>query len=112
MTSRTFLPVILGLVSISLVAPTNAQQLFVGAPSPGKATDVSPLSPEQQRASFTLPPGFEIELVAAEEPGIGKFITVDWDQQGRMWSMTAFDYPVDGNESTEQARALYSAPGK
>ena len=67
---------------------------FVGAPEPAKVTNAQPLSAEQERAAFTLPPGFEIELVAAESDGIGKFVTVDWDIHGRMWSMTALEYPV------------------
>ncbi|MGN6385965.1 MAG: DUF7133 domain-containing protein, partial [Verrucomicrobiota bacterium] len=81
---------------------------FNGAPEPKKNSKASPLSPEEERASFSLPPGFEIELVASESEGVGKFVTVDWDTQGRMWSMTAFEYPVDANESPEVAKALYS----
>ncbi|MEO6183369.1 MAG: PVC-type heme-binding CxxCH protein, partial [Verrucomicrobiota bacterium] len=58
------------------------------------------------------PPGFEIELVANESEGIGKFITVDWDTQGRMWSMTALEYPVDGNENPAAAKELYASRAK
>ncbi len=112
MNFRPLITISIGLTFAWLSISSSAEQDFIGAPAPGTPVPVSPLAPEEQRASFTLPPGFEIELVAAEEPGIGKFITVDWDQQGRMWSMTAFDYPVDGNESAEQAKALYSSPGK
>jgi hypothetical protein len=93
-------------------SPLSGAQQFAGAPSPAAQVKPSPLSPEEQLASFTLPPGFEIELVAAEEPGVGKFIAVDFDQKGRMWSMTAFDYPVDGNEDPEAAKALYAQPGR
>jgi putative membrane-bound dehydrogenase-like protein len=82
---------------------------FVGAPEPAKVTNAQPLAADQERAAFTLPPGFEIELVAAESDGIGKFVTVDWDIHGRMWSMTALEYPVDANESPEVAKALYSS---
>src|SRR6185503_11938933 len=71
-----------------------------------------PLTPEQERATFTLPPGFEMELVASESDGIGKFVTVDWDIHGRMWSMTALEYPVDANESPAVAQALYSSIAK
>src|SRR4030095_14527072 len=75
-------------------------------------TTPQPLTAEQEGAAFTPPPGFEIELVAAESEGIGKFVTVDWDIHGRMWSMTALEYPVDANESPEVARALYSSIAK
>jgi len=69
----------------------------------------SPLTAEEQKETFTLPPGYEIELVATESADTGKFITVDWDQQGRMWTMTALEYPVDGNESPAVAAALYAS---
>lgn len=99
--------------TIEVLPPTPANAVFLGAPDPAKAAKASPLPAQEQRASFTLPPGFEIELVAEEEPGVsGKFVSVAWDQQGRMWSMTAFDYPVDGNESPAAAKALYEQPGK
>src|SRR5688572_3252655 len=91
-------------------SPPGAQ--FVPAPNPVKNAKTSPLLPEEERASFTLSPGFDIGLVAAEEDGVGKFVTVDFDQRGRMWTMTAFEYPVDGNENAAAAQALYSQPGK
>ncbi len=99
-------------ITIEELAPTPTGAKFVPPAEPAKAAKASPLTAEEELASFTLPPGFEIELVAKEEPGIGKFITVDWDQKGRMWSMTALEYPVDGNENAAQAKALYDNPGK
>src|SRR5438552_2341381 len=39
----------------------------------------SPRTPEEERRAFVLPEGFEIELVAAESDGIGKFVNVTWD---------------------------------
>jgi hypothetical protein len=62
--------------------------------------------------TLLLPPGFEIELVRKEEPGVGKFVPLAFDQKGRLWTTTAFEYPVDGNENAAQARALYENPGK
>jgi putative membrane-bound dehydrogenase-like protein len=97
-----------------LPAP-KAGEVFVGAaavPNPleGKS---APRGPQEELGSFTLPPGFEIELVAAEIPNLaGKFVTVAFDQQGRMWTMTAFEYPVDANENKAVADALYGNPGK
>ena len=85
---------------------------FVGAPDPSKPAKASPLTGEEERTTFTLAPGFEIELVAQESEGIGKFVTVDWDLRGRMWSMTALEYPVDANENPEVARALYASAAK
>ena len=72
----------------------------------------SPLPPEDQRASFTVPPGFTVELVASEEQGVNKPITVAWDRHGRMWTMTATEYPVDANENQAAAEDLYARGGK
>ncbi len=74
------------------------------------AIDSSDAKAEQ--ASFTLPEGYTAELVASEEQGVGKPITVAWDTHGRMWTMTAFEYPVDANENEDSARALYQNGGK
>lgn len=73
---------------------------------------VSPRSPEDQKASFTVPEGFEVELVTSEEQGIGKPITVAWDPEGRLWTMTAFEYPIDANENAPQAEALFAKGGR
>lgn len=85
---------------------------FQGAPEPPKPAKPSPLTPEEQQATFSLPPGFEIELVAAEQLGIGKFIAVDWDHAGRLWTMTALEYPVDANENRARAEALFAKGGR
>ncbi len=69
-------------------------------------------SPEQERASFTLPAGYSAELVASEEQGVSKPITVTWDRHGRMWTMTALEYPVDANENDAITRELYRHGGK
>ena len=38
----------------------------------------------------------------------GKFIGLAWDAQMRLWSMTALEYPVDGNEQQAASDALYA----
>lgn len=87
---------------------------FIVAPQPKDGAKASPLLPEEERASFTLPPGFEMELVVSEEmdKGFGKFVAVDWDLQGRLWTMTALEYPVDANESPAVAKELYASRAK
>jgi len=50
------------------------------------------LSPEEERASFTLPPGFEIQLFASE-PQIGKPLNMSFDAKGRMWVTQSYEYP-------------------
>jgi putative membrane-bound dehydrogenase-like protein len=72
----------------------------------------TPRSAAQQRELFHLPEGYEIELVAQESPGIGKFISVYFDQRGRLWTQTALEYPVDGNENPGAAQALYQSKAR
>ncbi len=85
---------------------------FEGAPPPSKPPKASPLTPDEQKQSFSLPPGFEIELFASEEHGVIKPITVAWDAAGRLWTMTATEYPVDSNEQSERSKQLFAQGGK
>jgi putative heme-binding domain-containing protein len=55
------------------------------APTPAK-------SPEDERKSFTLPPGFEAQLVACE-PDIRKPINIAFDAAGRLWVTQSTEYP-------------------
>src|SRR5690606_40098002 len=49
-------------------------------------------TPEEQRAGFVLPEGFEIQLYASE-PDIGKPINLTFDARGRMWVTQSYEYP-------------------
>src|SRR5712691_4768544 len=51
-----------------------------------------PLTPEQERASLHLPPGFEIQLVASE-PEIGKPMNMAFDAAGKLWITQSREYP-------------------
>jgi putative membrane-bound dehydrogenase-like protein len=66
----------------------------------------------EQRKLFHLPEGYEIELVVQESEGLGKFVSVYFDQRGRMWTQTALEYPVDSNENPAAAEAVYAGKGK
>lgn len=66
----------------------------------------------EQQKLFHLPEGYEIELVVQESEGIGKFVSVYFDQRGRLWTQTALEYPVDANENPAAAEALYAGKGK
>jgi len=91
--------------------PVFAGVPFIGAPGPAKPLKDSPLTAEEQLATFAVPPGFKVELVAAEPDG-GKFVTVAFDHAGRMWTMTAFEYPLDANEAPAEAKALFAQGGR
>ena len=56
-----------------------------------------PKSPEESLASIRVPPGFKVELVAAE-PLVVDPIAFEWDARGRLWVVEMRDYPlgIDG----------------
>ena len=68
-----------------------ASVLIVGAASCGKREP--PLSPEDALGTFQLPPGFRIELVAAE-PEIADPVAMAFDAQGRLYVVEMADYPL------------------
>ena len=78
----------------------SALILFSGAFATLAATDpfaegVRPTpwqSPADQQKSFKLPPGFEIQLVAAE-PDINKPMNLAFDAKGRLWVTTPSNIP-------------------
>lgn len=49
-------------------------------------------TPEEERKGFHLPPGFEIQLFAAE-PEIQKPINMAFDSRGRLWVSGSTEYP-------------------
>jgi putative heme-binding domain-containing protein len=51
-----------------------------------------PLTPAQEAETFTLPPGFKIQLVASE-PDIFKPMNLAFDSKGRLWVSTSTEYP-------------------
>ena len=50
------------------------------------------LTPDEERAKFKLPPGFEIQLVASE-PEIQKPMNLAFDTRGRLWVTHSVEYP-------------------
>src|SRR3954451_3722470 len=50
------------------------------------------LSPADEQKAFQLPPGFEINLVAAE-PDIQKPLNMAFDERGRIWLTNTIEYP-------------------
>ena len=56
------------------------------------ARRTQPRTPEDERKGFHLPPGFDIELVAAE-PDVRKPINMNFDAHGRLWVTESTEYP-------------------
>ena len=72
----------------------------------GNNLEAEPLTPEEQRAKFVVPEGFEIELVASEETGVPKPTSLAFDAAGRLWVTTATQYPRDKDPK------VWTEPGK
>src|SRR5262245_10266705 len=80
------------LVSVCLALVTS---LLSSLPAPAQNPNIvatPPLAPEEQVKKFHLPPGFVIELVAAE-PKINKPINIAFDAKGRLWVTGSVEYP-------------------
>ena len=62
-----------------------------------------PLTPEQQRSTFHLPEGFEVQLFASE-PDIGKPMNMAFDGRGRLWVTQSEEYPIPAKEGEGRDR--------
>jgi len=86
--ARRVLPGLAALSSV-LVAP----ELLQAADPFAEGVRPTPWqSPADQQKTFKLPPGFEIQLVAAE-PDINKPMNLAFDAKGRLWVTTSIEYP-------------------
>lgn len=75
-----------------LVGGLVAGRLFAADPFAENVRTTEPLTPAAQAATFHLPPGFVIELVASE-PQIAKPMNMAFDAKGRLWVTTSYEYP-------------------
>ena len=61
-----------------------------------------PLSPAEALKTFSMPPGYRVELVASE-PLVQDPVMIDWDGDARMWVVEMPGYMPDINASGERA---------
>lgn len=81
---RTFV----ALLAVVALAPVcQAANLFADGVRKTEA-----LTPEEELKKFKLPPGFEMQLIAAE-PQINKPINMQFDNKGRLWVSSTIEYP-------------------
>ena len=87
--------------------PAPADPRPSGRPAPpARPEDVSsfpPRTPEEERKALHLPPGFEIQLVAAE-PEIHKPMNIAFDDRGRLWVTDTLEYPFPAAEAGTKPR--------
>jgi putative heme-binding domain-containing protein len=72
---------------------TNLLRQIGSSEFTGVIRNTEPLTPKEEQASFVLPPGFEIQLVAAE-PDIAKPLNMAFDARGRLWVTSSEEYPI------------------
>src|SRR5277367_6396181 len=77
--------------ALALAAPVVAQPKLPALP-PDLMAPTDPLLPADERKAFTVPAGFEVQLVASE-PDIQKPIQMAFDAKGRLWVTTSYHYP-------------------
>jgi hypothetical protein len=102
---------VLGFVTFALASASALQSRPPVVPSwpPGlqQVPDDSPArTPEEERKTFFLPPGYRAELVASE-PMIQEPVAIDWDADGRLWVVEMIGYMQDlpaTNERTPSGR--------
>ncbi len=75
-------------------------------------TDIPLPDPEQERQSFVLPEGCEVNLFAAD-PAIAKPIQINFDPAGRLWLVSSHTYPqiVPGVQARDKVLILEDTDG-
>jgi mono/diheme cytochrome c family protein/glucose/arabinose dehydrogenase len=61
--------------------------------APAPPVDQTPLTPEEQLATFTVADGYEVTLVASEKDGVMKPVQISWNERGRMLVACSPSYP-------------------
>jgi putative heme-binding domain-containing protein len=92
----TVLPAALLIISAGMFPPRADAQ------KPAPVEDVSSFphrTPKEERKALHAPPGFEIQLVAAE-PDIHKPLNIAFDDRGRLWVTDTVEYPYPANSGT------------
>lgn len=93
---------------LAIASPIHAQL------KEGNAADAPKLSAEEQQKQFVVADGFSIELVTSEAQGTEKPVALNFDAAGRLWTITATEYPLDTNDKAhaEEARRKWQEGGK
>jgi putative heme-binding domain-containing protein len=86
------------LLGLLLALPATAQQQHI---APTEA-----LSPADERKTFKVPDGFEVQLVASE-PDIEKPMQIAFDAKGRLWVCTSRLYPFPAEGDTKPTDKLF-----
>ena len=58
------------------------------------------MTPAESQKAFTVPPGFEVRLFAAE-PDVINPVAMTWDERGRLWVVELYEYPLGAPAGTK-----------
>src|ERR1700733_8737821 len=106
----------LSVAALSLVCIAPRFATFAASPKqPGEviphAQDRPPgpaLSPQEAMKRMVLPPGFSVELVAAE-PDLINPVSMTFDERGRIWVTESIEYPRhDAGPGRDRIKVLES----
>jgi putative heme-binding domain-containing protein len=70
-----------------------ANEPLKAAPVPPAEPPPPPLPPEEERATFKVRDGFDVNLFASEADGVVKPLSMRWDAAGRLWVACSPSYP-------------------
>jgi putative heme-binding domain-containing protein len=85
----TRLALVLGSIALLLAGSPSVR---AGDPFAENVRTTEPQAPDDERKGFTVPPGFEVQLVASE-PLISKPLNMAFDDRGRLWLTDTLEYP-------------------
>jgi mono/diheme cytochrome c family protein/glucose/arabinose dehydrogenase len=91
---------ILTTFAVTTYAFQGAQVPRAWPPGVQKPQGSPPLPPEAALKTFSMPPGYRLELVASE-PLIQDPVAIDWDTEGRIWAVEMPGFMIDVAGSKE-----------
>ncbi len=84
----------------ALATTAPPQSVLAQRDDPQHVAPTDPLPPSEQLKQFRLPPGFEIQLVAAE-PDVRKPINMSFDARGRLYVTQSVEYPFPAKDPSK-----------
>jgi putative heme-binding domain-containing protein len=102
---------LMGILTVVLVSAWS--QVPPNDPYAAHVSRAGPRTPEEERKGFHVPPGFEVQLVAAE-PFVRKPININFDHRGRLWVTESVEYPFaapTGSPLRDTVRILEDTTG-
>jgi len=100
------------LVGIFLISICLLQSFIQNAFAQRELKDIPIPDPEEERKTFVLPEGFEVNLFAAD-PKLHKPIQINFDPQGRLWVAASEVYPqiAPGQKASDKILILEDVDG-